>query len=143
MKATVIGDGGWGTALAIVLNSNGHDVTIWGPFQDYISKVKESLENTSFLPGVSIPPEIEWTADISQAVDDSELIILAVPTKYFKDVISRLAGKIPPSCHVVSVAKGLDRESHKRMSEVAQDILGIDCVAALSGPSHAEEVARG
>jgi glycerol-3-phosphate dehydrogenase (NAD(P)+) len=143
MKATVIGDGGWGTALAIVLNSNGHDVTVWGPFPEYISKIKETSENNTFLPGIPVPPRIEWTSDIIQAVADAELIILAVPTKYYKDSISPLAGLIPSSCHVVSVAKGLDRDSHKRMSEVAQDTLKINCVAALSGPSHAEEVAKG
>lgn len=143
MKTAVIGDGGWGTALAIVLNSNGHNVTVWGPFPDYISKISKTLENISFLPGVPLPPEIEWTSDISQAASGAELVILAVPTKYFKDAITPLSGIISTSCRMVSVAKGLDRKTHRRMSEVAQDVIGIDCVAALSGPSHAEEVARG
>lgn len=142
MKATVIGDGGWGTALALVLNSNGHKVTVWGPLPEYIETVKANSENKNFLPGVKLPSNIEWTSDHKLAVKDAEMVVLASPTKYFKDVLRPLAGLISNSCRVLSVAKGLDQDSHKRMTEVAQDILQLNHVAALSGPSHAEEVAR-
>ncbi len=142
MKATVIGDGGWGTALALVLDSNGHDVTVWGPFPEYIEEVKANSENINFLPEIKLPDSIAWTSDRKSAVENSELIVLASPTKYFKDVVNSFSGMIPQSCRVLSVAKGLAEDSHKRMSEVAQSALNLDTVAALSGPSHAEEVAR-
>ena len=140
-KVLVIGDGGWGTALALVLNNNGHDVTIWGPFPKYIEAIRTSGENTSFLPGISIPSEITLTSDVNSAAD-TDVAVLAVPTKYFRSVMDQFSGVLPSSCSAVSVAKGLDRDSHHRMSEVASDILKLNTVAALSGPSHAEEVAQ-
>ena len=141
-KVCVIGDGGWGTALALVLHQNGHSVSIWGPFKDYIEKVKESNENSMFLPDIQLPPELTWTHDQHTVVQDAELAIIAVPTKYYTDVLQSFAGLLPDSCLVVSVAKGFDPDTNERMTQVAERILGITSVAALSGPSHAEEVAR-
>ncbi len=140
-KVLVIGDGGWGTALALVLESNGHDVTIWGPFPEYTEQVQSTRENSSFLPGVPIPESIALTSDINVAAD-ADVAVLAVPTKYFTSIMEQFAGVLPASCSAVSVAKGLDRDSHQRMSQVASNILKLDAVAALSGPSHAEEVAK-
>ncbi|MBU0678198.1 MAG: NAD(P)-dependent glycerol-3-phosphate dehydrogenase [Verrucomicrobia bacterium] len=142
-RITVIGDGGWGTALAIVLNSNGHRVRVWGPFADYIAEVNASRENRKFLPGIDVPPDIEFTADREQATDKADAFVLAVPTKFYGDVMNSFKGLVTEDQLVVSVAKGLHRETHKRMSELAEGILECGPVAALSGPSHAEEVARG
>lgn len=140
-RAMVIGDGGWGTALAMVLHDTGHDVTVWGPFPDTINAICSAGENTAFLPGVPLPSEIVWTADPA-AAEDAELAVLAVPTQYFEDVMTRFAKRIPKTCRVVSVAKGLSEQGHERMSQVAERVLDHAPVAALSGPSHAEEVAR-
>jgi glycerol-3-phosphate dehydrogenase (NAD(P)+) len=142
MKAAVIGDGGWGTALARVLNANGHNVTVWGPFEEYVAQVARTRENSNFLPGVELSPEINWTSDHDTAVRDAELIVLATPTKFYVDVCSAFSGRISPTASVVSVAKGLCAQTHRRMSELAAEILEHPEVAALSGPSHAEEVAR-
>jgi len=142
-KISVIGDGGWGTALALVLHSNGHDVTIWGPFEENISKARETLHNETFLPGIDIPADIKWTTSEREACDGVDGVVLAVPTKFYSDVLQRFAGLIDAAVDVVSVTKGLDRETHQVMTEIAQKVLGVDSVAALSGPSHAEEVARG
>lgn len=142
MKISIIGDGGWGTALALVLLENGHRVTVWGLFQDYIKTIKERCENELFLPGVKLSPEINWTAEREIAVEHADVAVLAVPTKFFRAVVESFSGLLPSSCQVVSVAKGLDRKTHKRMTEVAAELLQHTPVAALSGPSHAEEVAR-
>ena len=142
MKTCVIGDGGWGTALALVLHRAGHDVRVWGPFPDYIEKIKQSGENTTFLAGVPLPEEIHWTADREEAVDNAGVVVLASPSKFFADVAASFADIIPASSHVVSVAKGLSKDGHRRMTEVAADVLQHEHIAALSGPSHAEEVAR-
>ncbi len=139
----IIGDGGWGTALALVLHRNGHRVRIWGPFEDYIAKVQASHENTKFLPGVACPPELEWTSSREQVVKDAEALVLAVPSKFYRDVVTSFVDYIQPDQIVVSVTKGLDKSTHKRMTETAQSILNEHPIAALSGPSHAEEVARG
>lgn len=142
MRATVIGDGGWGTALAMVLERNGHEVTVWGPFPEYIEEIKAGGENKTYLPGVGIPASIHWTADREAAVKDADLVVLVVPSRFYKPVVESFKPFIPASALVVSATKGLDEETHERMSEVAEHILGHP-VAVLSGPSHAEEVARG
>ncbi|HSR87941.1 MAG TPA: NAD(P)H-dependent glycerol-3-phosphate dehydrogenase [Pontiella sp.] len=142
MKVAVIGDGGWGTALAMVLARNGHDVSVWGPFPEYLETISAAGENTTYLPGVKIPPSIEWTADHETAVKDAGLVVLVVPSRFYKPVVQAFKPFIPENALVVSATKGLDETTHERMSEVAEQILHHE-VAVLSGPSHAEEVARG
>ena len=142
MKTTVIGDGGWGTALAMVLERNGHDVTVWGPFSEYLEEIQASGENKTYLPGVGIPPSIHWVADREAAAKDAGLVVLVVPSRFYKPVVESFKPFIPENALVVSATKGLDEQTHERMSEVAEQVLGRP-VAVLSGPSHAEEVARG
>ncbi|MEN7972406.1 MAG: NAD(P)H-dependent glycerol-3-phosphate dehydrogenase [Verrucomicrobiota bacterium] len=142
MKVTVIGDGGWGTALAMVLERNGHDVTVWGPFPEYLEEVQASGENKTYLPGVKIPPSIQWTSSHGEAVKDAGLVVLVVPSRFYKPVVEAFKPHIPETALVVSATKGLDEQTHERMSEVAEHVLGHP-IAVLSGPSHAEEVARG
>lgn len=141
-RITVIGNGGWGTALARVLYGNGHRVTVWGPFEDEIRQITEARENTTYLPGIPIPDEIEWTADCRHAASGCQIAVLAMPTHYFRQVLERFVGHFDAGCRFVSVAKGFDRDSHERMTTLAATLLKSDRVAALSGPSHAEEVAR-
>jgi len=142
-KVTIIGNGGWGTALGLVCNENGHDVTLWGPFPEEIEAIIECHENKLFLPDVPLPDGFHWTSDRELAMQGADVVILAVPTKYFRPVMESFANLLPRSSLLVSVAKGLDRDSHERMTSLAAGILGHAPVAALSGPSHAEEVARG
>jgi glycerol-3-phosphate dehydrogenase (NAD(P)+) len=143
IKATVIGDGGWGTALALVLQQNGHAVTVWGPFEDNIRAVNETRMNATYLPDIPLPADIHWTTDPHQATDQADVVVMAVPTQFYQQVASRFKGLIKSDAKVVSVTKGLDRETHQTMTALAQDCLGHPSVAALSGPSHAEEVAKG
>ncbi|MBW7909369.1 MAG: NAD(P)-dependent glycerol-3-phosphate dehydrogenase [Kiritimatiellae bacterium] len=142
MNIAVLGDGGWGTALGLVLNRNGHRVRMWGPFEDYIRSIRESHENKKFLPGVTLPPSIEWTSDKAHAVEAADVAVLAVPSRFFKQVAIDFAPLLKPGILAVSVAKGLDKQTHRRLTEIAEEHLQIGPVAALSGPSHAEEVAR-
>jgi glycerol-3-phosphate dehydrogenase (NAD(P)+) len=142
MKATVIGDGGWGTALAMVLAGNGHDVTVWGPFEEVLEEVRSTGENRHYLPGVKVPESMVWTSDVERAVAEAELVVLVVPSRFYRPVMEQLKGKIPEGALLVSATKGLDEKSYERMSEVAEAVLGRP-VAVLSGPSHAEEVAHG
>jgi glycerol-3-phosphate dehydrogenase (NAD(P)+) len=142
MKVAVIGDGGWGTALAMVLDRNGHDTTVWGPFQEYIDEIQAAGENKTYLPGVGIPASLKWTSDHKAAVQDAGLVVLVVPSRFYKPVVEAFKPHIPADAMVVSATKGLDEQTHERMSAVAEKILGRP-VAVLSGPSHAEEVARG
>lgn len=142
MNITIIGDGGWGTAIGLLLQSYGHTVTIWGPFEDYLREIRANHENTRFLPGVPLPDTLRWTAVPEEAAARAETIVLASPSKFYADVCGKFKGLIPDGALVVSLTKGLCEATHCRMSELAQDILGLNTIAVLSGPSHAEEVAR-
>jgi glycerol-3-phosphate dehydrogenase (NAD(P)+) len=138
----IIGDGGWGTALAIALHGNGHNICVWGAFASNIEQIISTRENPFFLPGIHIPDQIRWTSDPETAIAGADLAVIAVPTKYFRPVLERFRGFIKPACRIVSVAKGLDQKTHQRMTDVAHEVLGCSHIAALSGPTHAEEVAR-
>ncbi|MCS6770845.1 MAG: NAD(P)-dependent glycerol-3-phosphate dehydrogenase [Kiritimatiellae bacterium] len=143
MNIGILGDGGWGTALALVLHRNGHRVRIWGPFPDYVHEVATRRENPKFLPGVALPPDLLWTSDRELAVAGADSIVLAVPSRFYGRVASDFAPFLPPQALLISVSKGLDQETRLRLTEIAERRLGRGPVAALSGPSHAEEVARG
>lgn len=142
MRITVVGDGGWGTACACMLHGYGHDVTVWGAFEEIISKIRQEGENKTFLPGVPLPAGIRWTSDPAEACAGAELFVLVTPSKFFAQVCSRFAGIIPSNAKVVSLTKGFSENGAKRMSQIAVELLGLDSIAVLSGPSHAEEVAR-
>lgn len=140
-RITIIGDGGWGTALGLVLHRNGHAVRLWGIDPAYLETVRETGENRRFLPGISLPDAFEWTADPEEAVRDRDAFLVAVPSKFYQATLQRFAGWIPPDSPVVTVSKGLLED--ERLSTWCQRLLGSRAVAALSGPSHAEEVAKG
>lgn len=141
-KIAVLGDGGWGTALALLLFENGHDVRLWSAFADYAAEMASSRENTKFLPGVPLPGELLVTGDAAEAIDAVEIAVAAVPTQFMRATLARVAGAgaVPA---VVSVAKGIERDSLSRPSEIVNDVLAPEKLAVLAGPSHAEEVARG
>lgn len=134
MKITILGDGGWGTALSIYLHEKGNDVYLWSNFPDYAEVLKKGRENIKFLPGVKIPDGIKIGTDI----EEGELAVLAIPSKYMRNICR----KIKKAKYLLSVAKGIETDSLKRMSEVIQEEIPGVSVAVLSGPSHAEEVSR-
>jgi len=140
---TIIGDGGWGTALAIILNSNGHQVTVWGPDAAYLEQIKKSGENPKFLPGVTMPAELSWSSDEAASLKGADGIVLAVPSRFYSATLERFKTYLPKKPHVVSVSKGFDPNTHHRLSALAAETWNLPGVSALSGPSHAEEVARG
>ena len=141
-KIAILGDGGWGTALALTLLHNNNQVTVWGPFPDYIRQVRTDGINELYLPGVKLPPELKWTDDREDALKGATIVVLAIPTKYFRTTLMTFKGLIPRQAAIISVSKGLDPSTSRRMTDVAAELLNHAPVAALSGPSHAEEVAR-
>ncbi len=143
MNITIIGDGGWGTAVGLLLNGYGHTVTLWGPFEDALAEIRDTRENVRFLPGVPLPDSLIWTADPVRAAARADRVVLAVPSKFYRDVCARFTGLIPADTPTVSLTKGLCEKTHRRMSEIASEVLDHPAMAVLSGPSHAEEVARG
>jgi len=143
MKIAVIGDGGWGTANALLLSGYGHDVTLWGAFPDYVEEMRRLRRNDRFLKGVELPSALRLTADRAEAVAGADIVVLAPPSKYFTSVVSGFRGMIKPGMLVVSITKGLCEATNRRMTDLGAEILGTGPIVALAGPTHAEEVARG
>jgi glycerol-3-phosphate dehydrogenase (NAD(P)+) len=143
MKITVVGTGGWGTALAVLLHGNGHAVRLWGRLPQEVEPILADRENKAFLPGVRIDPAILVTLDAAAAMDGAALVVLAVPSHGMRTICGMIRRFVPAEAALVSVAKGIENETGARMSEVLRQELRTDRVAVLSGPSHAEEVGRG
>ena len=143
VRVAVLGDGGWGTTLALHLHRQGHRVQWWGAFPAHVEQVRRRRENAAFLPGVRLPAGLPLTADLPAALQGATIIVLAVPSLYLRSVCRLAAGAWPRGAAVVSAAKGLERGSHTRMSEIVREELGRIPLAALSGPNIAAEIARG
>ncbi len=146
MQITVLGDGAWGTALAILLQQNGHRVCLRGAFQTNVEAMQRDHENRAFLPGVGLPPELAITGDMAVAMREHapQAVVLAAPIQYLAALLEEVAA-VPvsrPQPLFVGVAKGLQLETCRRPSEMVAQYLGSVPFCALSGPSHAEEVAR-
>jgi len=140
----VIGDGGWGTALAALLASNGHRVKLWGAFPAYIEEMRRTRVNRKFLPEVELPSSIRLTSDLGETLWESTMLVFAVPAQYLRRVVERVRNSgFDPAAIIVTVTKGIEVGTLKRGSEIIRETLGAHIhVGGLFGPSHAEEVAR-
>ena len=141
-RIAVIGDGTWGTTLAIMLAEKGLDVVLWSAFPDYLDEMKQSRVNRKYLPDHKFPENLQLTSDIHAATDARRLIILAVPSQYFRSVCKIIKDAGAPNVVYLSVAKGIEDNTLMRMSEVAADVLGEVKVAVMSGPNIAVEIAQ-
>jgi len=159
MNILLLGDGGWGTALAILLAEKGHQVVLWGAFPEYVAQMRQMRENTRFLPGVQLPPTVELVADMGPAMAAADLLVFSTPVVYLRRVAECARQFYRPGLPVMSVAKGIENDTLLCGSSIIRECLGTPPVlrgtggghsaagplldvAVLSGPSHAEEVAR-
>jgi len=143
-RITVVGDGGWGTALALVAHQAGARVTVWGAFPDYVREQARTRRNPKFLPGIPLPKGIRYEADLLAAVGDAQLVLSVVPTPFLRSVMQRWRDAGPIRVPVCSCSKGVEKKTLERPSQILRHTLGRAVpLAVLSGPSHAEEVARG
>ena len=147
-KITIIGAGAWGTALAIVLGRKAtHEVRLWAHEERVRDAIATSRTNSLFLAGQRIPPSVEATSDLDQALVGAEIVVGAMPSEHCRRLFQQIARRLRPDTMIVSATKGLEKHTLLRMTEVISDVTrrsGPDCrVGALSGPSFAAEVARG
>lgn len=145
MKVTVLGAGSWGTTLALVLLGNGHDVTLWAFTSEQTELMREKRENSEFLPGIPLPPDMKIMNDLEASCAGRDMIVMAVPSQYLRSVIQRIAPLPLEHTIICNVAKGIENDSLMTMSDVLIDVLQHERkenLAILSGPSHAEEVSR-
>ena len=144
-KISVIGSGGWGIALTILLHKNGHDLTIWSFDKKEAEELKTTRQNKTKLPDILLPEDIKVTDNLKEAVDDKDILVLAVPSKAIRSVSKSLKNIIKDNQIIVNVAKGLEEDTLETMTDIIEEELKgkKPQVAVLSGPSHAEEVGRG
>jgi glycerol-3-phosphate dehydrogenase (NAD(P)+) len=141
---SVLGAGSWGTALAIHLARAGHIVRLWARDEALADQIAATRINPSYLPGIELPADVQPTADMDTALADAQVVVVAVPSHGVRDVVRMAFSSMPPHSLIVSATKGLEAESHQRMSQVIEDETAARFpIVVLSGPSFAMEVARG
>ena len=142
-KVGVLGAGSWGTALAVLLNNNGHDVALWSYSKAGVEKLQNDRENKSKLPGIMLADEILITDDLETAMAGKEMLVLAVPSIHIRSTARNMKPFIKEGQIIVTVSKGIEEDTLKTITQQIEDELPEADVAVLSGPSHAEEVGKG
>jgi glycerol-3-phosphate dehydrogenase (NAD(P)+) len=143
-KFAVLGSGGWGCAVALLLAQKpAHSVRLWSAHPERAAELAQTRQNARLLPGITLPDTITVTADAAEAVAGADCWVTAIPTAYLRETLGRFIGIRPGAAPVVSLTKGLEVATFRRPSEIVAELLQTEQVAVLSGPSHAEEVARG
>ena len=143
-KVAVFGAGSWGTAFSIVLADAGNDVTIWGRRDDVCAAINDRHENTDYLPGIELPRAVSATHDPEQAVAGADIVVFAVPSQTFRENLGEWADIVPSEAVMVSLMKGVELGTVKRMSEVIAEVTGAgpERIAVVSGPNLSKEIAR-
>lgn len=142
-KISVLGAGSWGTALALLLYHNGHEVTLWSALKDEVAMLLEKREHTSKLPGVKLPEKMAITSDLEGSLENPDVAVLAVPSPFTRSTAERMAPFTKEGQIVVNVAKGVEENTLMTLSEIISEEIPQADVCVLSGPSHAEEVGKG
>ena len=144
-KIAILGAGSWGTALAMVLKDNGHDVCLWGNNASQIEEINTNHTNHQYLPEVILNEEIYATTDLEKALLGANAVLFVLPTKVIRLVAKQVASLLEGNPVIIHASKGLEQESYLRISEILKQELPKDKyqdIVVLSGPSHAEEVAK-
>jgi glycerol-3-phosphate dehydrogenase (NAD(P)+) len=145
-RVGVLGAGGWGIALGLLLHQNGHRVALWEYRKDLAQRFRLIRQNPDFLPGVTVPAEIDISSDLRQVASEKEVLLVTLPSHVVRETMKQLAGVPLGDALIVSGTKGIENSTLLRISEILKSTvpgLSEDRIVALSGPSHAEEVARG
>ncbi len=141
-RVAVLGDGGWGTALALTILERGHETVLWGAFPENLEAIRSTHQNR-FLPGIPIPESLGVEPDLAKVVKDAEIVVLAAPSQFMRGTLVKFKPVFNPEKHLlVDVAKGIENDTLFTMSRLCREILGKSHYVALSGPSLAGEVAR-
>ncbi len=142
-KVGVIGAGSWGTALAVLLHKNGHEVTVWSKFQAEIDMLNTEREHKDKLAGVKLPEDMIFTTDLESSIKGMDLLVLAVPSPFTRSTSKLMSEYVEKDQIIVNVAKGIEENTVMTLSEIIEEEIPQSVVAVLCGPSHAEEVGRG
>lgn len=141
MKITILGCG-FGTALSVLWDKGGHEITAWTKYQNEIDDILRFGEHKRLLPGVAVSNTISFTTDIS-CVEGADIVVFAIPSKFVREVAEKVREHISPETIILNVGKGFEEGTNKRLSQVISETLPDNKIAVMAGPCHAEEVARG
>ena len=141
-KISIIGAGSWGTALAVLLNNNGHEVTVWSILQDEVEMLQKEREHKSKLPGVKLDPAINVSGDLKACLEGPDVVVLAVPSPFTRSTAASMRPFVREGQIIVCVAKGIEEGTLYTQTDIVQEEIPQAVVCVLSGPSHAEEVGR-
>lgn len=143
-RIAIIGAGSWGTALAVVAARAGHSVCLWSRNSEVVSSINERRVNSRYLTSTSIPENVNATGDIGAALNGASIVLLAAPSHAARELLSTMSSGLDEAAVIVSVSKGIEIETGKRISEIAKEVLGNPHpFVCLSGPSFAKEVVKG
>ena len=143
-RIVVVGDGGWGTALAMILQRAGREVSLWSHDSEYADHMNETAANPRYLPGFAIPESIRVGSDFAALAESADMLVSAVPTSFLRTVWTAHAAKVASGVPIVSVSKGLENETLLRPTQILAEVTGgANPIAVLSGPNIAREIAQG
>ena len=142
-NVSVLGAGSWGLGLALLLNNNGHNVTVWSVLKDEVAMLQTEREHKRCLPGVKIPDSITVSGDTENVIGSADVLVLAVASPYTRSTAKMIAPFVKEGQIIVNVAKGVEEHTLLTLCQIVEEEIPCAKVAVLSGPSHAEEVSRG
>jgi len=145
MIASVVGGGSWGSAFSVHLGRKGIETKLWIREPEIFESTSRTRENETFLPGVKFPPSVSFSPELEQTLQNSDIVFIAVPSEYCRNMYEKISQFLNKNQIIVSLTKGIEYESLKRMSELMEDSFGpnaLSRIAVLSGPSFAKEVAE-
>ncbi|HEX2268548.1 MAG TPA: NAD(P)H-dependent glycerol-3-phosphate dehydrogenase [Pyrinomonadaceae bacterium] len=142
-RIAVVGAGSWGTALAVIAARAGHEVSLWSRDAEIVKSITEQRINSRYLTAISIPDRVSATNDIEDALDNAALVLLAAPSHAARQLLAEMSPELDDDAIIVSVSKGIETETGKRISEIVREVAGSRAFVCLSGPSFAKEVVAG
>ena len=143
-RISVLGAGSWGTAFSLVLADAGNDVSLWAHDEEVCETINERREYTEYHPGIELPPSVVATHDAEKSMADADVVVFAIPSQVFRGNLEQWASLIPSSAVMISLMKGVELGTLKRMSEVIADVTGAgpERIAVISGPNLSHEIAQ-
>ncbi|MGP6174935.1 NAD(P)H-dependent glycerol-3-phosphate dehydrogenase [Corynebacterium sp. A21] len=144
VNVSVMGSGSWGTTLAKVFADAGNQVTLWARREELANAIRQTRENPDYLPGITLPEGLKTITDATAALAEADIVVFAVPSQTMRENLSAWREDLPSDATLVSISKGVERETHLRMSEVIAELTGVDPqrIVVLSGPNLAREIAE-
>ncbi len=141
-KISVIGAGSWGTTLAKLLGEKGYNIKLWAYENELVEKINNENKNEQYLPGIILPKTIKASNSFEETTSNADVIITAIPSQFLRDISKKFSSYVKKNAIIINVAKGIEHNTYKRMSQVIQDEISDVKIVALSGPNHSEEVSR-